>query len=64
MKMEQIFSLTKSWIFWKSTIEDATITRISPRSYYAGQSFGLICGTVTGFIMGVMFMALVLGLRG
>ena len=62
MKMEQMFSLTKGWLFWKSSIEGVENVRVSPRSYYAGQSFGIICGTASGFVMGVMFMALIIGL--
>lgn len=59
MKIEKTFSLTRQWLFWKSTIEDVTIARISPRSYRAGESSGFVCGLGVGIVVGAMIMCLV-----
>ncbi len=59
MRTEKVLSVTRSWLFWKSTVEDVAITRISPRSYWAGEKSGFVCGITIGFVFGILFMCLV-----
>lgn len=59
MKIETIFFVERWKLFYKRLVEDVSIVRISPRSYYAGERMGFLTGAVLGTVFAAMACILI-----
>lgn len=62
MKYRKTLLIGQGNLLLESVLEDVTVTRISPRSYYAGEKSGFIVGITIGLVFGIMLSCLFVGI--